>query len=278
MPPVPTKKASAKKASPAKKAAPKPKSEFPDEITDLEDGLSEFANVLIYSDPGDGKTPLAVTAPNHLLLECDRGLKSAAISGAKGKKWVIEDYNDLTKAYDYMRNTGCARFEWLILDSLTMFQDRGLDHIMDDLHAIKPHREVWAADRGEYGQNMNRLSRFVRNLVDLPVNVIVTCTKFVSEVEQADGSTVAEYWPMVKGVNMPQKISSMFDIVAHLQRVSFKKDPTKEYPVLSTVRRDGWYARDRYGAIGRMPNPTIPKVIAAIEAKKKNPDTQTQGE
>lgn len=261
-----------------KRTTPRSKSDLPSEITDIADGLSQYTSLLIFGDPGSGKTPLALTAPNPIMLECDRGLKAAAVK-AKGKKWVINDYNDLTKAYEFMRNGGCKKFDWLIFDSLTMFQDRGLDHIMDDLHAAKPHREVWAADRGEYGQNMNRISRFIRDLVDLPINVIVTCTAMVHEVERPDGSTVTSYWPTVRGVGMPQKISSYFDIVAHLQQVPSKTKPDQDYPVLSTRRRDGWYARDRFGVIGRMPRPTMAKVIAAIEANKQgNPDTTTQGE
>jgi AAA domain len=264
---------------PTRKKRPRPASDLPSEISDIGEGLSKYTSILIFGDPGSGKTPLALTAPNPIVLECDRGLKAAAVAKARGKKWVIDDYNDLTKAYEYMRNGGCRKFDWLIMDSLTMFQDRGLDHIMDDLHAEKPHRQVWAADRGEYGQNMNRISRFIRDLVALPINVIVTCTAMVHEVERPDGTTVTSYWPTVKGVNMPQKIASYFDIVAHLQQVPSKTHPDQDYPVLSTRRRDGWYARDRFAVIGRMPRPTMPKVIAAIEASKgETPDTTTKGE
>ncbi len=290
MPPI---KATAKKAAPMKKAAPQkataaPKkaqakppvkdTDLPDEITDLGDGLSEFVKILIYGNPGSGKTPLALTAPNALTLECDRGLKSATVKGMSGKKWVITDYNDLTSAYEYMRDRGCKRFDWLIFDSITMFQERGLRQIMEDLHAVKSHREIWAADQGEYGQNMNRLSMFVRDIVDLPINVIITATALVSAVEQPDGSTVDNFWPNIQGKKMPQKIASYVDIVAHLQRKARKDDPDRTYATLSTRLEDGWYARDRYEVIGKMVNPTIPKVIASIEKKKKTQDTPTQGE
>lgn len=271
--------APAKKATATKAAAPKPKqSHLPDEITELEDGLSQFASILIFGDPGSGKTPLAATAPNAIILECDRGLQSAVLAKSKAKKWTLSDYNDATKAYEYMRNKGCDVFDWLILDSITMFQERGLTHIMEDLHAEKPHRQVWAADKGEYQQNMLRTSRFIRDLVDLPINVIIVATAMVSQTPLADGESIEEMWPSIQGIRMPQKISSYVGIVAHLQRVVSKKDPTKIFPVLSTERRDGWYAKDRYAVIGRMPNPTMPKVIAAIEAKKNGSDTKTKGE
>lgn len=275
-----TKKAAApaKKAT-AKKAAAKPKTtrrSMPEEIEDLTVGLSNYKTMIIYGDPGVGKTPLAASAPNAIIFECDRGLQSAVVSGSTAKKWTLTDYHDATKAYEYMRNGGCKEFEWLILDSITMFQERGLTHIMEDLHALKPHREVWAADKGEYQQNMNRTSRFIRDLVDLPINVIMTATAMVSERELANGDVITQMMPFIQGIRMPQKICSYVSIVAHLQVVQSKKDKTKEYPVLSTRKIDGWYGKDRYSAIGRMPNPTIPKMIAAIGNKKI--DTTTEGE
>ena len=185
-----TTKAAPKKAAPAKKAAAPPAKKaaaapmkavakkaaaparkLPPEIQDLATGISTYKTMIIYGDPGVGKTPLVATAPNALILESDRGLQSAVAAHSKAKKWTIHDYNDATKAYEYMRNEGCSQFEWLILDGITLFQERGLAHIMEDLHAAKPHREVWAADKGEYQQNMNRTNRFIRDLVDLPINV-----------------------------------------------------------------------------------------------------------
>lgn len=278
---APPKKATAKKAVPPKKAAAKKSagartSRLPEKIRPLDEGLTSYVRMMIYGDPGVGKTPLAATAPNALILEADRGEESAVFNGSTAKKWVLEDYNDSTEAYNYLRAGGTKDFDWLILDGITMFQERGLDHIMADLVAAKPHRFEYAPDKGEFGQNMNRIAKFIRDLKDLPINLILTAHAMVSERELADGSTITSMMPAVQGRLMPQKICGYVGIVAHLQTVQSKKDADKDYPVLSTRRIDGWYGKDRYSAIGRMPNPTIPKVLAAIEKRRNAADTPTK--
>jgi hypothetical protein len=255
----------------------RPKPGLPEKIRPLDEGLTNFIRMIVYGDPGVGKTPFAATAPNALMLEADRGEQSAVINGSTAKKWVLEDYNDSTEAYEYLRHGGTKDFEWLILDGITMFQERGLDHIMADLVASKPHRQLWGPDKGEYGQNMNRIAKFIRDLKDLPINLILTAHAMVSERELADGSIVTNMMPAIQGRLMPQKICGYVGIVGHLQTLPSKRNKEGEYPVFSTRRRDGWYGKDRYSAIGRMPNPTVPKIIAAIEARK-HPDTKTKGE
>lgn len=259
-------------ARPVKQASTRPKlkrREMPEQIKPLDYGLTRFLRMIIYGFPGVGKTPLAATAKNALILECDRGVESAVLAGSTAKKWIISDYHDLTAAYEYLRNGGYHDFETLILDSGSMMMQRGMDNIMADLAARKPNRfgADWLPDKGEYFQNQQRFGKFIRDFVDLDINLIVTAWAFVEEREMANGDIESRMMPGLPGRNYSDKICGYMGIVAHLQTVASKKRDG-EYPVLSTQRRDKWYAKDRYAIIGRMPHPTIPKIMDAYTQKR----------
>jgi hypothetical protein len=130
--------ATTKRTSGAVAAKPK----LPDSIKPLRTGESRYTRILVYGDPGVGKTPFAASAPNALILDVDYGLESAIATGSTAKKWKVSDWNDATEALEYLRGGGVRDFEWVVLDGGTMLQQRGLDNIMEDLHAAKPHRQV----------------------------------------------------------------------------------------------------------------------------------------
>nr|NIN65456.1 AAA family ATPase [Anaerolineae bacterium]NIN95678.1 AAA family ATPase [Anaerolineae bacterium] len=166
-----------KKAAPTKRPAKKKasaQSRKPPQIVPIGQGSSQYLRMLVYGPPGTGKTRFLGSAPNSLMLEADQGGDaSAALSGSTADKWELKDWNDQADAIGYLQHGGAREYEFVTLDTITMFQDSGLVNIMDDLHAQKPNRAVWLPDKGEYGQNMNRVLRFVRDLVALPCHVIV---------------------------------------------------------------------------------------------------------
>lgn len=236
----------------------------------------EFIKMLIYSKPGQGKTVLAGSSPKCLILEADRGTASAKRLGSKAEKWRLEDWNDLEEALSYLRNGGTANFDWVWLDSITLFQERGMDQIMDDLVAEKSHRKVYLPDKGEYGQNMNRLGRRMRELVNLPVNVGITAHEFHFEDPDTGEVTIMPY---VQGKNMPQKICAYVDQVGRMELKTSKEG--KEYPVVDFRGSNDFYSKDRFGW-GRVAHVTIPKLTAGSGGAQATPrsksKTKTQGQ
>lgn len=250
----------------------------PPQIVPVGDDLDKFIRMLVYSKPGQGKTVLAGTSPRCLILEADRGTASAKRLGSKAEKWRLDDWNDLEEALSYLRNGGTENFDWVWLDSLTLFQERGMDHIMDDLVAAKSHRVVYLPDKGEYGQNMNRISRRMRELVNLPINVGITCHEF--HFEDPDTGDV-QIMPFVQGKGMPQKICSYVDQVGRMELKTNKEG--REYPVIDFRGSSDFYAKDRYG-LGKVVNATIPKLMTAVSAgaqgaaKASSTPKKTQGQ
>jgi hypothetical protein len=79
--------------------------------------------------------------------------------------------------------------------------------------------------------------------------------------------------PWVQGKQMSAKLSGYMNIV------SFMDVNSKGARVLHTSSTDRYYAKDQFDAIegGKLVNPTMPKLLAAIEEKRgaaTNPTTK----
>lgn len=225
-----------------------------------------YVNIIIYGDPGIGKTPLAGTSPNALFLEADDGESSAAVWGTTAEMWKVRDWGDVTEAAEWLKHEGHKVYEWVWLDSGTIFQDSGLADIMEDLVAAKPHRNKYVPDKGEYGENMNRFKELIRELKALPMNFGMTC--HVSRVEDRDGAT--QYMPAIQGKEMPQKICALMDVVGFLD---FMRNNNPEHEGRRALRLEnlpGYYTKDRFHCTekGVLLDPTIPKLMSLINKKR----------
>jgi hypothetical protein len=242
----------------------------------FEDTLQPFAeinqgiNMIMYGVNGVGKTPILATSPDCVILNADPGgVNSAAASGAKGVFKNITSWDQMEEAEDFFTNhANASKYKWVWLDSGPLFQDIGLENIMVDL--IKPqsaggggkaHRQVWRPDKGEYGENMNRLKLFVRHMCGLPINFGIT--SFPMEIEDDDGDMMFKPW--FQGRGMIGAICGMVDIIGYVKIEEVKNEP---HQVMYSRTRGRYYARDRYMALpAAMVDPTIPKIEALVKAK-----------
>lgn len=228
------------------------------ETTDL-----SHIRMCLYGDPGSGKTPLIGTGARTLILDADNGLESAKIAGSKADRWRMKDHGDLMEAYEFLRHGGTDDYSWVWLDSITLFQERGLTAIMQDLiDSGKTHRHLYLPDKGEYGQNMQRIKIWFRDMVDLPMHFGFTA--HVLRTEDRDGAVV--YMPSVQGKGMPDSLGGYMNIIG---RLIVEERKGEQVRVLQVQKHETYYGKDRFGAVpqGRLLNPTIPKLEALVAGK-----------
>lgn len=225
--------------------------------------ITSGINMMLYSDNGVGKTPLIGTGERTLILDADKGSESAAAFGSKADKWLVESWDDMESAKDELRQAIARKrcpYKWVWLDSVSTAQEIGLEDIMEDVVAARPHRKVYHPDKGEYGENMNRLKLFTRHMAALPINFGMTAHPF--EVEDTEGNL--QWMPFIQGKNMIHVICSYMNVIGYL--TVDERTGGKQHRILYTRKHNNFYARDRFGALGgRVIDPTIPKIQEAIE-------------
>lgn len=239
-------------------------------------GTGEFQkpiNMIIYSYPGEGKSPLWGTGGDRVLfLDSDNGTESAEMLGSRS--WVIpvHDYDDLDEAYKYVKNEmprELPQVKWVVWDSLTLFQERALidDLMVEAIAQSTKDREEFVPDRREYLINQNRIGRYIRNFADLPINFGVSALLQV-DTDASDGSTV--YMPAVAGKNMASKVCGYMNVIGFLAKANIEESGEKKIVQRLLTQRTGkYFARDRFMALGHhVDRPTLPKIEGLIEAKR----------
>lgn len=217
-----------------------------------------FIKAVIFGDPGVGKTPLIGSSEKALILDADNGTESAVLAGSNAEVWTVSSHQDLLEVHEYLREEK-HDYRWVWLDSVTLFQELGLDDIMAELIMQKPHRDRFVPDQHQYLQNMNRLSHWTRHMKALPLNFGMTA--HVMQVETPEGDDM--FVPQITGKGMWSRICGYMNLVGHLRIAENEK--RGRHWVLTCEKNKSFYGKDRFGAIGVMREPTIPKIEALIQ-------------
>lgn len=230
-------------------------------VSKIDDG---YIRIMLYGDPGCGKTRVACTSPRGLILNADpTGTISGALAGSTCDRKDVYNHDDLLDIYEWLKHGGTDDYDWVWLDSITLFQERGLDQIMTDLIASgKDHRKIYLPDKGEFGQNMNRIKLWCRYMTALPINFGITA--HVLREEQEDSTILMK--PSVQGKGMSDTICGYMGIVAHMYAVRKEQNTVRTIQAFKDSKR---VAKDRFDALpgGKLVGPTIPKLEELIKAK-----------
>jgi hypothetical protein len=223
---------------------------------------------LLYGHPGAGKTPLAGSTAmlgRTLILNADgpdalESIRKADYWKEYGKNvefWDVDNGKDLTNVHDYFRRGGgTEEFDWVWLDSATLFEDSDMDDIMRQLHKKNKNRDIHLPDKPQYMLRQNHIGLWVRDMKRLRINFGMTAhvmtIGFETEDEDDDESAVA-YMPSIQGGQgkLSSKICGSFGIVGrlHVRRIKIKKKGGGTRPgavrVLQVQPSEKWYAKDR---------------------------------
>jgi hypothetical protein len=244
---------------------------------------------LIYGDPSVGKTTLIGSGGRDLKTLIVRPPTDHvdAIVGSGVKQTVVKDWEEIWEVLEYLRHEG-HEWDWVWLDSISLMQDFGLDDVYTNTldkkgpegSLARKAREQFGPDQGEYRVNMWRLEQWIRHTIGAAqFNFGVTAHPFWYEPKDED---IEPYlMPWIQGRNMPNKICGMMNMVGYYQlREREVKGEKKMTRVLHTTKTPTWYAKSQFklpdgsgvfGDTGSIANPTIPKILEAINAGRTAP-------
>lgn len=145
-------------------------------ITDIGD-MAPSINILIYGDPGSGKTCLAAGLPNALFLACDPSWIAAVKIGRRPPNLrVISNFETLDAGLSWLEDGNASNYRWIVVDGLSVLQMKLLHQFSREAWEDNPAKRVSAhqPDKPDYFRQQNVIKTSVARLMDLPTNVLVT--------------------------------------------------------------------------------------------------------
>jgi hypothetical protein len=180
------------------------------------------AKVMLFGDPGAGKTWAAVTAPKPLVLLTEQnGVTSIRESNPDARIAYVSDIGGvreiLSMAYKgELKDMGVRT---IVIDSLTEVQRLFKDEIIEQKSA---DNEFTLRDWSILTEKMRK---FMRTIRDLPYHVV--CTALAkSELEETTG--VRYVVPAFEGKKTAAEVAQYFNAVGYMAKKEVDEDGTKK--------------------------------------------------
>lgn len=229
---------------------------------------SRRIKMMLFADPGWGKTRLIGTSSGRVLIIRPPFEQVDAIlpgDWSRCKEEKVSTWDDMEQVFEMLRHDGKKKFDWVWLDSISGFQDAGLDDLWETIIAENAKRKRYGLDKGDYGVNMFRLGQWVRDIASLSDNGDFNfgITAWPSELTISDDEEVSnKLMPWVQGKNMANKVCGYMKIVA------FGDLTPKGTRVLHFSATERYYAKDNFDMFpeNKLARPTMPQIEQAVES------------
>lgn len=178
----------------------------------------DWINLLVYGDPGVGKTRLMSTAQDHegtapiLFLDIDGGVTTLRKRPDIDVR-SIRSIQDITDIYNEVVKDTSGYYRSIVIDSLTELQKLDMTTVMRSAPAVqRGDQDPDVPSQREWGKSSERIRRIVRAYRDLPMNTLFTAHAY--QVTDKDGNLVGIY-PSLPG-KLRIEISGFLDIVGYM--------------------------------------------------------------
>jgi len=228
-------------------------------------------NWLIYCGSGIGKTVLAGTAPKALFLTVEAaGTESAKAFGSEADEWICDSWEEVGKAYAWIKKEGHKLYDWVLLDSVTEMEELCWT---DQLEGIGKEFEARIQD---YGIVDRKVKKMVDNFNRLPINVLYTAQEMAFTTEDGDGDEIQKVLPKIGrtkgGAPLSNLICGKVTLVGYLGITEEKEEG--EFRRLVVAGGDGWVAKDRHDAFGKyIDKPDIGEMAEIVNKRQASPTT-----
>jgi hypothetical protein len=200
--------------------------------------LEDPFRLLIYGRSKVGKTRLASTAPNVLMLDInEKGTKSTR-RDTNPDVLPIDRWDEITDAYWYLKE-GDHGYDSVALDGLTAMQTLAMNHVLGEATALDASRDPDMPSRPLWGKTSQLMKKQITNYRNLPMNVIFTALTRVNRDDEEDDDDLSTTTigpavsPAVSG-----HAQAAVDVIGYLYKrevwVKSKKSKEKKKKVIRT--------------------------------------------
>jgi phage nucleotide-binding protein len=163
-----------------------------------------YINLMVYGDPGVGKTLLSGTAADVpdmspvLILDIEGGTLTLREKYPDVDVVRLKTWKDMQKVYDDLYD-GKAPYKTVVIDSITECQKFSMAQIMIEMVKAAPDRDPDVPSQREWGKSIEQIRRTIRGFRDLPMHTIFTALA-IHERDERIGR-------LVNRVSLPGKLS-----------------------------------------------------------------------
>lgn len=267
---------------------------MPDGLPDIQDvGTGDWMRLVIQAFPGGGKTSLIATGAEGgyttLIIRSSADLIPARALKSGAKQYIADRWEKMNEILDYCRMMEPFPYDWVWWDNGSIAQDVLLDDVWEATVASKPSRAYLidketglpgkpnldptsGLDKGEYGRNMERISQWLRHMIGcnrFHFGVMTHPHEGQHPTNDEGGSLLRPY---LQGKMMSEKLCGYANMVGFMEVMEGDED--KKWRRLHVAESSRFYAKDQYDSLlpkGYMDEPTIPKLMAAVEKARGVP-------
>ncbi len=218
----------------------------------------EYINMIVYGNPGAGKTVLAGSADvvpelrPVLFLDVEGGTLSIRDRYPDVEVVRLQSWADMQRVYDGLYK-GEHDYQTVVLDSLTEMQKFSMYNIMRDVLKEHPDRDPEVPSIREWGKNIEQIRKLVRAFRDLPMNSIFTALA-ATDKDNKTGQVITR--PSLSG-KLAMEVGGFVDIMLYMNTKVIDGEILR---LVQSVGTDSVVAKDR--------SDNLPPVV-------ENPDMQT---
>jgi phage nucleotide-binding protein len=209
---------------------------------------SNGVKILVYGHAGVGKTTLAGTLPNPLVISAEGGLLS--LQNADVPYVEVNSMATLKEVYEWIFGSEEAK----------SYQSIALDSISEIAEVVLNHEKKIAKDpRQAYGAMQEQMTDIIRSFRDLSGKHVYFSAKCEKATDEA-GKIL--YAPSMPGNKTGQALPYFFDEVLALRvEMDSDKNPVR---ALMTQTDGLWQAKDRSGKLDPWEMPDLGALITKI--------------
>jgi len=169
--------------------------------------------VMIYGEPGVGKTTFASSSPNPLIIDVERGSRTLV---GKENVDVLEyvSIEQVEATIKYLKDDSPAfkDYDTIVFDSLSEMQRRLLDQQLGKASKALGS-QLYKADWDIWGENTQRLRSLMSAFRDIDKNLIVTA----QAKQDQDATTNIMSWRPDLTPKLAATVAGLFDVVGYLR-------------------------------------------------------------